>query len=1262
MFGNFSYKIAAQFTRHKWLFFLVFCSVVVSLIYGLNSLRINQDLYGIFPKGEEFKGYQELLTKNNINNQLVFSLNYDEEDGPDQVDRFHRELESNFSAEIAQIRSIQEVDESMLLKQLQQRAILALSDADYSQFESKITADSLSKSLRKNKDRLVGISGWYTKLLIQHDPYGLLSGKLKQLNPQKQQRFVLKDGYLLSADEKQVFVFGKLTIPSKLTNQLKEFDSKLKIFVNNWNSNKSNAKASSFGTYEIAVANADRIQKDTWLTSIISIAGILVLILLFYRSLWAPIYFVLPAMFGILSGVGLMGYVRPDVNGMAIATASVLLGIVLDYTFHFFTHLKETGSALKTVRSIANPMILGSFTTLVALGSLMFTTSSVLQDFGLIAIFTLGGSVVFTLLFLPVFVTFFPPKFKEGNSISFKTRKLVKLTSFGLLVGTIYWLFSDISVPFDADINHLGYHPSELKKKEEMFTGLDPNDEKKLVVFVQGNQEESVRSINDQLFNYLSSEDTVCSEVQSLSLYLPAKTTITSGGEQWSSFWSKHPEVNRHLDTASMSLGFNKQAFAPFLTSQHHAVFDTNNGQSLVNQLGLDALYEKDTSGKVTYMTLFRVKKDQLERIKSEIRKLEMTFVLDTSDLARSMLSAVKDDFNYLLLFSSALVFLTLLVVYGRIELTLLAFAPMVLSWLWILGISHLAGLSFNFINILVATFVFGLGDDFSIFTVDGLIQRSKTGENHLASSQKGIILSGISTIIGTGAMIFAVHPSIHSIGWISIIGIGVVMLLTLVMQPQVFQFFVFKRKEKNRGPVTFFAFIYSIFLFTYFLVGSVLINLFLIFILIPFPAKKSKKRLVLNYLISNLAKSTLYVGLHVKKVKHDFEKLNPQEPKILVANHSSFLDILVILMLHPKTIIMVKKWVYQSPVFGLFIRYAGYLFIEEGVNHNAEIVKERIKEGYSIAIFPEGSRSDDGVMKRFHKGSFLLAQELNVKIQPVLILGTHEVNAKNDFMINAGEIHVRVLEETKHMEEETYQAYTKRIQHTMREEMQRFHVQYAQTSFFQRKVLENYLLKGPVLEWYVRIKWMLERKNYAYYDALIGDRLKILDLGTGYGYFPLYLHYRNRARFIGAMDYDSEKIALASGCNFDANQLQFQAGDVRSFTFGAQDVIVFQDILHYLHENEQFEVLKRCVDCLEPNGMILIRDGIVELSERNKRTKLTEFFSTKVLRFNKTTNDLHFISSEKISKFAKNHDLSFELIDHSKHTSNVLMILKKPE
>jgi len=1266
MIGQICARIVEFFLKKRLVFWGSFTLVVAFLLFGVSRLKINEDLYAIFPQGKEFKKFNEIVQKNKLNKQVVFSIKAqeDEEITLEELESLKADLEKQFPNELKDVEVMKTVDEGALIAFLQKSSLRNLTKEDYQQIQTKLQPDSIEKGLNRTSKLLTGPNAFFISKLAANDPLGLFYGQLKQLNPNTDSsNYVVKDGVVYSRDEQYAFFFGTINLNQKDTKKLEAFADRLEKFKQ-VKAKKKGLDFDYFGTFQIAVENARQVKSDSVLTSIISITAILLLLVFYYRSILAPFYFLLPGFFGILSGAGLVGYLHPEISAISLATSSVLLGIVLDYSFHFFTHLKHLGSVVKTVKEISSPMTLGSFTTIAALSALLFTNSVVLQNFGLIALCTLSGSVIFTLLFLPVLIERLNIRINEDRNYksNFKLSKAFVRVSFLLIsLVSLVFLYKSSGVNFDSDMNNLSFHTPELKQKEKFYTGINPNTDKKLFVFSSAPTKENARFQNDAVYQTFVStkEQYGISEFVSLSPYLPSNQSLKRSEENWVRFWQSNPKVEEQIRQLAPAAGLNAGGFQSFFESIQNPVFDERQGEELVGEIGLNKFVSEDR-GKHTYVTSITVKKDKQDLVKEQLAKIDGVFVLDISEMAKSMLNVVKQDFDYLFLFSSLLVFFSLLVIYGRIELTLFAFFPMVLGWIWILGIASIFDIPFNFINIIVATFIFGLGDDFSIFTTDGLIQQARTGENSLKSTQSGIILSGIATMIGTGVLIFAQHPAIHSIGAISVIGIGSIMLITLYVQPRVYNFFVLNRLKKGRGPITFFYFIYSLLLFFYFFLGSLILNILLIFILIPTPIKRIHKRNILNFCISKLAKSTLYAGIHVKKKVVDGHKLDYKNPSVIIPNHTSFLDILVVLMLDPKTIIMVKKWVYNSPIFAPFIRYGGYLFAEEGAEGSLDEIKSRIEQGYSIVIFPEGTRSADGEIKRFHKGAFYISKELNIPIQPLLILGNHEVNPKNDLIINQGQILIKPLDRLVSGETETYSEFSKRAVRIMREGMHEFRKEYATTSFYTRKVLENYLLKGPILEWYVRVKWMMERKNFDFYNQLIDDRKRIVDVGCGYGYLSVFLHYFDSTRKIVGMDYDEDKVAVANHCIKKSDGMSFVNADIREWDLPESDVYFFNDVIHYLRPEEQIELLERTNKKLGKDGIIVIRDGIIEFQDRLKNTRLTEVLSTKWFKFNKTTNDLSFLSATEIERFATDNGFGFELIEHSSKTSNVLMILKK--
>jgi len=215
-------------------------------------------------------------------------------------------------------------------------------------------------------------------------------------------------------------------------------------------------------------------------------------------------------------------------------------------------------------------------------------------------------------------------------------------------------------------------------------------------------------------------------------------------------------------------------------------------------------------------------------------------------------------------------------------------------------------------------------------------------------------------------------------------------------------------------------------------------------------------------------------------------------------------------------------------------------------------------------------------------------------------------------------------------------------------------------TRYLKHRIFTNYVFKGPVLEWYFKAKWRLEAKNFSYYNALIEDRKKILDVGCGYGYLSFFLHYKNEERLITALDYDENKITIAENSYHKTTNLRFHNQDVMTAPIGKQDVIFLNDVLHYLSAEKQFNLLEKCANALEDDGILFIRDGITDFKDKHINTKRTEALSTGLFSFNKKTDEFHFFSSDDIRNFAKSQQLTFEMQQHSATTSNVLFILRK--
>ncbi len=135
--------------------------------------------------------------------------------------------------------------------------------------------------------------------------------------------------------------------------------------------------------------------------------------------------------------------------------------------------------------------------------------------------------------------------------------------------------------------------------------------------------------------------------------------------------------------------------------------------------------------------------------------------------------------------------------------------------------------------------------------------------------------------------------------------------------------------------------------------------------------------------------------------------------PVLFVANHRGAFDIPALQHAIPREFKWVaKKSLFSIPVLGWSMTLAGFIPIDrqnaQAAYSSMEAAVERIKNGASVLIFPEGTRnSTDDLLLPFKRGSFLLAVKSGVPVVPVAIEGTRDILRKGGFMINPAPVRV---------------------------------------------------------------------------------------------------------------------------------------------------------------------------------------------------------------------------------------------------------------
>ncbi|MDR2883844.1 MAG: 1-acyl-sn-glycerol-3-phosphate acyltransferase [Deferribacteraceae bacterium] len=147
-------------------------------------------------------------------------------------------------------------------------------------------------------------------------------------------------------------------------------------------------------------------------------------------------------------------------------------------------------------------------------------------------------------------------------------------------------------------------------------------------------------------------------------------------------------------------------------------------------------------------------------------------------------------------------------------------------------------------------------------------------------------------------------------------------------------------------------------------------------------------------------------------------EQLDPAKSYIFIGNHQSYADIFIILAsldkLHMKVLFMLKRELFNIPLFGMVARQMGLVPVERGESRQAlkamMDAMKTIKDGRSLVIFPEGTRTKDGNLQPFKRGAFLLAERTGLEIVPFVITGTAQVMPRKNLPLTPGACNITFL------------------------------------------------------------------------------------------------------------------------------------------------------------------------------------------------------------------------------------------------------------
>ena len=1127
-------------SAHKGL--AIFLMAVILGICTLLALRMHyeEDISAFLPQSAESRRYSDVYNRLGQDRMAVF-FESDGED-PDRV----MEAMTAFGDRWA------EADTASLVPDLQVAADAGaaqgvfdfiranwpyfLTEGDYVRMDSLLALPGfVEEKMAENERSFYSMASSFSSQYMRSDPLGLFSPvlqRLEALNPATRSR--VEDGFLFTGDGRT----GVVLFNSPFGGSESGKNAELKALVDTVKARTAaqfpDIRVTSTGGPEVAVGNAARIKKDSFLALALAALLICIVLWLSYKR-FADVFWILVSILaGALFALGIIACFKSSVSLIVLGIGSMIIGIAVNYPLHYVDHLKYQPDKRKALADQVNPLLVGNITTVGAFLSLLLLKAEALHDFGFIGAMMLVGTILFVLVFLPVFV---PAASRPRNTVKLdfdrhihlspKARKWV-FAGFLVLTAVFWWLSRGIS--FDADMHHINYMTPEQERGfailEEMGASADGSST--VYVVASGATAEEALQCNESLAPLLQ-------DASGLGAFMPSRQEQAARIARWNAFLDAHPDLGDRIIDAGLKAGFTAHAFQPFFDALDAGwtVQDVDYFAPLTETLGT-AMYlpGEDKVQLVNYL-----KTDDLEGTKAVLRAVlpDGAFCFSMDDVSGTLVRLLSEDFDRIGLVCGLIVFFFLVLSLG-IELGVATFLPLAVGWIWILGTMRLFGLQFNIVNIILATFIFGQGDDYSIFMTEGLMYEYATGKKILRSFKNAVVLSALIMFIGIGALIVARHPALRSLAAVTVVGMFTVVAMAYYLPPLVFRFLTTKKGQPRKIAWTLGRSLRTGFIFIVFLLAMLVLTVWTFFLFLgkTTPRKRERFRSVMTK-TARLALKAIPGCPYTFSNPHgeDFS-----QQAVYICNHQSHFDILAVLALHPNVILLTNEWVWNSPFYGYLIRKAEFYPVTDGLEKNLDHMKNLVSRGYSIVIFPEGTRSPECRIQRFHRGAFLAARQLGLPILPLYIHGFGYALPKHEFLLRKAGLYMEV-DERFEVPEGDLAAFTRKVRHDYEREYARIRRERETAEYNARYVRYLYLYKGHDSR--AECRRVLTPETIADVDALTGPSLSVPEGGCGV--YALLVALTHPDMQVTAYEEDEDKYLTATRIAFIPENLTYICG-----------------------------------------------------------------------------------------------------------------------
>ncbi len=765
--------------KHPRLTLMLSAVVIIISLVIISKTGFDTDITRLIPEhAEKTSGYFSVLKTfgGMEKTYIIFSSEHVMEHAG-RIDAIGKEIIASGLVRGAEWK-ISETVRAFLKEVYAKKALLLLSRDEMDEFTGRLTSEGMTRELEKTRLRLVLPGG--QEIIARTDPlnfYEIFSRHMKVSDVP----FDLRTGYFLSSDAKHIImVIDPLGSPRDIASSTRLIERLEHILGENAT---DGLKTAITGNHAITLHEASAMKSEIVNNITMSLFGVVIIFLVFFRSLKGLLYVMLPVSAAIITTMGLMLAVTGALSEVAGAFAGLVVGLGIDlgtvlyvrYLINSEVSADNTECMDKSISDVYRGITTGVVTTALIFFPMSLSSFKGVRDLGLMT--GIGMALCWAFL-LGLFSLFSRPstgKFIEIKAIAklavFSYNRPYRVISL-IAAAALFFILFIPRITVTGDIAKLGTSDNPARQTLE---GLKENYIKQQGVFIT----ETAPDLDSALSRSLEIKDSLIGKMSDIFAAGDILPPMARQEENLRTLSSLNADaIVRDFQIKAAEAGFAVNAFRPFTDGLKNMI--NNSSPITLKDLGpisdfIGRILTKEDNGWKTLITGNLMDGKTLNN--SGLDYTGPVFI------KQELLDILKKDALVISIIGLILVNIMLYMDFRNIYYVILCQAPVFVSVLCVLGIMGLSGISLNFMNAIVFVMLAGIGTDYTVHLLHHYISAQDINITFLQTG-KAVLVAGLTTLAGFGAIGFSSYEGLASMGQVAAIGAILCVLFTFTLVP----------------------------------------------------------------------------------------------------------------------------------------------------------------------------------------------------------------------------------------------------------------------------------------------------------------------------------------------------------------------------------------------------------------------------------------------------------------------------------------------